>query len=111
MHKETQMNTSSKRSVNKMFWISAGLAGCVAMGGCSNAGEGLFSGAALGATTGLIIGSMNGQAGEGAALGAVLGAVGGSIIGDQNDRNEQNSRRHHHHQHNDPWWASDDWDD
>lgn len=61
------------------------------MGGCDNAGEGLFSGAALGAVTGLVIGSMSGNAGEGAALGAVIGGAGGAIVGDQNERNRENA--------------------
>ena len=62
------------------------------MGGCDNAGEGLFSGAALGAVTGLIIGSTTGNAGEGAAIGAAIGGAGGAIIGDQNRRNRENAR-------------------
>ena len=63
-----------------------------ALGGCGNAGEGLFTGAALGSVTGLVLGSMNGQAGEGAAIGAVLGGAGGAILGDQNERNRYNAQ-------------------
>jgi len=99
-----------------------GVVGCAlaltTLSGCNNAGEGLFSGAALGATTGLILGSMSGDAGEGAAIGAVAGALGGAIIGDQNERNAQrrndyNSHRHvrETHRHSDPWWESDSWCD
>lgn len=113
--KEIPMNIRTKSSALKFLALSAGIAASMTLGGCSNAGEGLFTGAALGATTGLIIGSMNGEAGEGAALGAVLGAVGGSIIGDQNERKEQNARHHNRshsgYGHDDPWWESDDWDD
>ena len=81
--------------------------GTLGMSGCDNAGEGLFTGAALGAVTGLIVGSTTGNAGEGAAIGAAIGGAGGAIVGDQNKRNRENayirSRRstvHHiHHDH------------
>ena len=62
-------------------------------GGCSNAGEGLLSGAGIGAVTGLIIGSTIGSPGEGAAIGAAIGGASGAVIGDQNERNERNARR------------------
>ena len=63
------------------------VAGVLLSGGCNNAGEGAFSGGALGALAGMGIGSMSGHMGEGAAVGAIVGAIGGLIIGDQNERN------------------------
>ncbi len=59
-------------------------------GGCNNAGEGAFSGAALGALGGLAIGSLTGSAGKGAAIGAIAGGIGGAVVGDQNNRNSRN---------------------
>lgn len=59
------------------------------LAGCDNAGQGLFSGAALGALAGLGIGSITGDMGKGAAIGAIAGGVGGLLIGDQNDRNSR----------------------
>ena len=96
-------------------------------GGCSNAGEGLLSGAGIGAVTGLIIGSTIGSPGEGAAIGAAIGGASGAVIGDQNERNARGSypqRRsgyhddHHYRDHGyrthkrggyhrDPWWDDD----
>ncbi len=58
--------------------------------GCSNAGEGLISGAGLGAISGLIIGSTVGDPGAGAAIGAAIGGGVGAVVGDQNERNAQN---------------------
>jgi uncharacterized protein YcfJ len=118
--KEISMKITNKRNTRRALAVLGGALAVTALSGCSNAGEGLFSGAALGATTGLIIGSMNGEAGEGAAVGAVAGALGGAIIGDQNERNarRQNDYRSHrhvretrHHHHSGPWWESDDWCD
>lgn len=112
----------STKSRIRSSWTAAAIVALgglsLTMGGCDNAGEGLFTGAALGAVTGLIIGSMNGEAGEGAALGAVIGGAGGAIVGDQNQRNRENayisgrgSYRHNHHghdhyrnNHHDDWW-------
>ena len=54
--------------------------------GCNNAGEGLFSGAALGSLVGMGLGSLSGDMGKGAAAGALFGGLGGVIIGDQNQR-------------------------
>ena len=65
--------------------------------GCSNAGEGAFSGAAIGALGGLTIGSLSGDAGEGAAIGAVSGAIVGGVIGDQNRRNARGHGESRHH--------------
>jgi uncharacterized protein YcfJ len=110
----------SKRSSKLLTIAAIGGLGVSTLGlsGCNNAGEGLFSGAALGAVTGLIIGSTTGNAGEGAAIGAAIGGAGGAIIGDQNERNRKNayvrSRGHSHHQHSrrsddhyhyDEWWC------
>lgn len=58
--------------------------------GCNNAGEGAFTGAAVGALGGLAIGSLSGNAGDGAIIGAVSGAAAGAVIGDQNARNAPN---------------------
>lgn len=60
--------------------------GVLLLSGCNNAGEGLFSGAALGALGGMAIGSLTGDMGKGAAAGAVVGGLGGLILGDQNNR-------------------------
>jgi outer membrane lipoprotein SlyB len=68
--------------------------------GCNNAGEGAFSGGALGALAGMGIGSLSGNMGKGAAAGAIIGAIGGALVGDQNDRNDRyGSRRGHSHGH------------
>jgi uncharacterized protein YcfJ len=115
--------TSSKTTT--LLALGALTLGTLGMSGCNNAGEGLFSGAALGAVTGLIIGSTTGNAGEGAAIGAAIGGAGGAIIGDQNERNRENayirSRNTHSHSnghvryergyrtqrhyHYDEWWC------
>ncbi len=55
--------------------------------GCNNAGEGFFSGAALGSLVGMGLGSLSGDMGKGAAAGALVGGLGGLILGDQNQRN------------------------
>jgi outer membrane lipoprotein SlyB len=68
-----------------------------AASGCNNAGEGAFSGGALGALAGMGIGSLSGNMGKGAAAGAIIGAVGGALIGDQNDRNSRYERRGYSH--------------
>ena len=72
--------------------LSGAILAAGSLGGCDNAGEGLFSGAALGAVTGLAIGSLSGNAGEGAVLGTIIGGAGGAVIGDQNERNRENAR-------------------
>jgi len=104
--------------------------GALILGGCDNAGQGLFTGAALGAASGTALGSLSGDAGEGAIIGTIVGDLGGAIIGDQNERNARangtyrsdhyrdggysdphdnryrSSRRHSR----DPWWEHDcDW--
>jgi len=70
------------------------VAGVSALSGCSNAGEGALSGAALGAGAGAIIGSFTGSAGVGAIIGGAAGALGGGVVGDQNRRNTENSRNY-----------------
>jgi len=80
----------SNRGIKAMV-LSGAVLTVGTLGGCNNAGEGLFSGAALGAVTGLAIGSLSGNAGEGAALGAMIGGAGGAIVGDQNERNRENA--------------------
>jgi hypothetical protein len=60
-----------------------------AQSGCSNAGQGAVSGAALGALGGLGIGSVFGEAGKGAAVGAITGGIGGAVLGDQNQRRDR----------------------
>ncbi len=78
----------------RRFASAAALASALALaGGCSNAGEGLLSGAGIGAVTGLIIGSTMGAPGEGAAIGAALGGASGAVIGDQNERDARNAER------------------
>lgn len=125
--------STSKRSMGiKAAVLTCSLLSVGTLGGCNNAGEGLFSGAALGAVTGLALGSLSGNAGEGAAIGAIVGGAGGAIIGDQNERSRENAyiqsrggtthvvvreypycsvhRVHHHcdahgHYHYDQWWC------
>ena len=88
----TQQSMIRSRGKLKAVMFSGAILSMGMLGGCDNAGEGLFTGAALGAVTGLVIGSINGDAGEGAAIGAVLGGAGGAIVGDQNERNRYNTR-------------------
>lgn len=88
----TLQSLNRSRGKFKAVMFSAAVLSMGMLGGCDNAGEGLFSGAALGAVTGLVIGSMSGDAGQGAAIGAVLGGAGGAIVGDQNERNRNNAR-------------------
>lgn len=64
------------------------------LSGCANAGEGAFSGAAIGALGGMGIGSAFGAMGKGAAIGAIGGAIGGAILGDQNNRNDMRAGIH-----------------
>lgn len=81
-------NTDAKvvrRSTRGTVLIGLGLSASLLVG-CANAGEGAFSGAAVGALTGLTIGSIFGEAGTGAAVGALGGAAIGGVIGDQNQR-------------------------
>ena len=60
---------SKRTSKATTLLVLSGLTlGTLGMSGCNNAGEGLFTGAALGAVTGLIVGSTTGNAGEGAAV-------------------------------------------
>lgn len=59
--------------------------------GCDNAGEGAFSGAALGALAGMGIGSIYGDMGKGAAIGAIAGGLGGLFVGDQNQRRSRDN--------------------
>lgn len=66
------------------------LAGCVAVAGCENAGQGALTGAAVGAGSGAAISAIaGGDPGQGAAIGAILGAVGGAVVGDQIERNSR----------------------
>ena len=119
MQHETNSRSNSRRLV-RLGVLSVSMLGLTVLGGCDNAGEGLFSGAALGAVTGLAIGSLSGDAGEGAVLGTIIGGASGAVIGDQNRRNRENayigsrrsgyverqSRDHHHeHYHYDEWWC------
>ena len=120
----------NRRIANAALGSAAALAMGLGMTGCNNAGEGAFTGAALGALGGLAIGSLTGDAGKGATIGAVSGGLTGAVIGDQNQRNRQNARYgsyhrshpprttrydHHHYYHHththtystykrDPWW-------
>jgi len=80
------------RTVRTIAGLLALSAALLVSTGCSNAGEGLFSGAGIGAVAGLIIGSTVGAAGEGAAIGAAVGGATGAVIGDQNERNERYDR-------------------
>jgi uncharacterized protein YcfJ len=84
-------NRRTVRRVPRALTPIALATAALALTGCSNAGEGAFSGAALGALGGLTIGSLSGDAGEGAAIGAVSGAIVGGVIGDQNNRNARRS--------------------
>ena len=88
----TQRSLFRSKTGYKAVILAGAVLGASTLSGCDNAGEGLFTGAALGAVTGLVIGSMNGDAGEGAALGAIIGGAGGAILGDQNQRNRENAR-------------------
>ena len=86
------MLTAQIRNIARSAAILTAGAALVCSTGCSNAGEGVLSGAAIGAGGGAIIGSMLGHAGTGAAIGAVGGAVTGGVIGDQNQRNDYRHR-------------------
>jgi len=84
------------RITARTLTCSLALSGALlASSGCSTAGEGLLSGAGIGALAGLIIGSTVGAAGEGAAIGAAVGGVSGAVIGDQNERNDRYNRATH----------------
>lgn len=78
-------HTTARRRTVRAILLAAPLS-ALALAGCNNAGEGAFSGAAVGALTGLTIGSIFGEAGTGAAVGALGGAAIGGVIGDQNQR-------------------------
>lgn len=129
--KEPTMNTlRSKRTrlTSKALLTGAIVLGASTLGGCDNAGQGMFSGAVLGTLTGLALGSLDGNAGEGALTGLIIGSAGGAIIGDANERDRENARyrgsdhrynnhrsnnrRGHHHDsyYGDPWWE-EDWCD
>lgn len=77
---------------SRLAILSGAILATGTLSGCDNAGQGLFTGAALGAVTGLAIGSLSGNAGEGAVLGTIIGGAGGAIVGDQNERNRENAR-------------------
>jgi hypothetical protein len=78
----------------KTACVAALLVATAAVGsGCNNAGEGAFSGAALGALAGMGIGSLSGDMGKGAAIGAIAGGVGGAVLGDQNERSDRRRYR------------------
>jgi hypothetical protein len=61
----------------RILMISTILAASLSMGGCMQSDT--SKGAALGATTGAIVGSLSGNWGQGALIGAGVGAVGGYI--------------------------------
>ncbi len=90
------MATNSKNLSGRALRCGAAtiaLAGILAVQtGCNNAGEGAFSGAALGALAGMGIGSLTGDMGKGAAAGAIVGGVGGAVLGDQNSRKDNRRR-------------------
>ncbi len=88
----TQRSAFRSRFSIKAIALSGVIVAAGTLSGCNNAGEGLFTGAALGAVTGLAIGSLDGNAGEGAVLGTIIGGAGGAILGDQNQRNRQNAQ-------------------
>ena len=103
----THSTTTSRRAVALAAGLSLAAFGAA---GCSNAGEGAFSGAALGTLAGLAIGSMSGNAGEGAAIGAIAGGLGGAIIADQNEKADQRAGHDPHRADWDrPARRSDDW--
>jgi hypothetical protein len=89
----TSSRSTLDRTVRCRVFVPLLLLSALAGTGCSNAGEGAFSGAAIGALGGLTIGSLSGDAGEGAAIGAVSGAIVGGVIGDQNNRNSRADTR------------------
>jgi len=78
-----------RRSLGRTGLVVALASSGLILAGCSNAGEGAASGAALGALAGFGLGSLSGDAGKGAAAGAILGGVGGAVLGDQNQRRGQ----------------------
>ena len=75
------------RTSRTVFMSIVGGAILLTTSGCNNAGEGFFSGAALGSLVGMGLGSLSGDMGKGAAAGALLGGLGGLYVGDQNQRN------------------------
>jgi osmotically inducible lipoprotein OsmB len=83
--KTTTTNKLTRRTV-RVALATALLAVPSVLSGCNNAGEGAFSGAALGALAGMGLGSLSGDMGKGAAAGAIIGGVGGAVLGDQNAR-------------------------
>ncbi len=91
-HSQTHRSIVRSGTRLKALVLSGAILTLGTLGGCNNAGEGLFTGAALGAVTGLAIGSLDGNAGEGAVLGTIIGGAGGAILGDQNERNRQNAQ-------------------
>jgi outer membrane lipoprotein SlyB len=85
------LNTALQGKQNSRGWrlvlaCAASLPMLTLSAGCNNAGEGAFSGAALGALVGMGLGSLSGDMGKGAAAGALIGGAGGAILGDQNSR-------------------------
>jgi len=77
-----QLNRSHSRSRSVAAVIVVGAA--LSLGGCTNALEGSFNGAAIGSLAGMGLGSLNGNMGEGAAAGAILGGLFGGWQGYQN---------------------------
>ncbi len=59
---------------------------CVILSGCATTPvqQGAWTGGALGAGLGAIIGNQSGDAGEGALIGAGIGALTGALIADDN---------------------------
>ena len=82
----TDHNTPNRTRAKLGLVIAASSA--MLLVGCNNAGQGAFSGAALGSLAGLGIGSLSGNMGEGAAAGAIIGGLAGGFVGDQNARND-----------------------
>jgi hypothetical protein len=82
------------RSPIRMGAVAGFAAISLSLTACNNAGQGAFSGAAIGTLGGLAIGSLSGNAGEGAIIGLVSGAIAGGVIGDQNARKGYSSGRY-----------------
>ncbi|MFK7759234.1 MAG: glycine zipper domain-containing protein [Phycisphaerales bacterium] len=91
-HNTLDIKTTTTKKTRKLALTGALLVGALTLSGCDNAGQGLFSGAALGAVTGLALGSLRGNAGEGAVAGTIIGGAGGAILGDINERERYNAR-------------------
>jgi Glycine zipper len=71
---------------------------CVTLSGCATTPvqQGAWTGGALGAGLGAIIGNQSGDAGEGALIGAGVGALTGALIADDNQYREPRYRAPSH---------------